>query len=393
MFKALCLAFVLAVPTAIQAQTVTAKDLDARIENQLYEVIKLGTDIYNRGGYDACYRLYQGSLMSLVGFLEHRPEHIAKIKKAFKDADNTTNVSERAHVLREVMDDLRAAIKATHTTTTATAKEPLTTKPITPTTPPTLTLWKRLGGEESLKPIINHWIDRALLNPRINFTRRGTGQEWEANPENVNKIKRQFLALLSAKTGGPLQYAGKDMKTTHANMKISEAEFNVFMEEFRMSLEKFFVSPFDRGELINAMLETKKDIVDTTVVIKPLWDRLGGEANVTLVVDDFLARAIKNPAINFGRKGLPKTWAGTPVQVAVLSKQIIQYVSSITGGPQKYTGKSMKEAHAGMQITEAEFNALLVELKVSLDVYNVNAADREELLLALQKIKADFVTK
>ena len=66
------------------AQTLTTKDLDARIEKQLYEVLTLGTDIYNRGSHDACFRLYQGSLMSIAGFLDHRPDQVLKLNKALR---------------------------------------------------------------------------------------------------------------------------------------------------------------------------------------------------------------------------------------------------------------------------------------------------------------------
>lgn len=379
--------FLLITPARSLAQTVTAKDLDARIENQLYVVLKLGTDIYNRGGYESCFRLYQGSLLGLLGFLDHRPEHADKIQKALLATDSITNPAERAHVLREVIDDLRTAIKETHTT-----KPPVTTKPIAPTNNP-IPLWTRLGGEENIKPLVNDWIDRALINPRVNFTRRGTGHQWEANPENVSKVKAQFLAMLSTSIGGPLKYSGKDMKSAHANMKITEPEFNALMDDFNASMEKFFISPFERKDLLKALNDTKKDIVDSSVAIKPLWERLGGEATVTLVVDDFLVRAGKNPKVNFSRKGAGKEWPGTPDQISVLKKQLVAMMSSVSGGPIKYTGKSMKDAHTGMKITEAEFEALVADLKASLDQLKVNVIERDELLSIIIKTKLDVIEK
>jgi hemoglobin len=369
------------------AQTVTAKDLDARIENQLFDVLKLGTDIYNRGSHESCYRLYQGCLMGLLGFMDHRPEHAEKIQKALRATDTITNAAERAHVLRDVIDELRTSIKVTHTT-----KPPTTTMPIAPAQN-TITLWKRLGGEDILKPIVNDWINRALVNPRVNFTRRGTGHQWEANPENVAKVKAQFLAMLSANTGGPLKYTGKDMKSAHANMKITDPEFDAMMDDLTASMDKFFVSPFDRKDLIKAFADFRKDIVDSTVVLKPLWERLGGEATVTLVIDDFMKRAVANPKVNLNRKGAGKEWTATPDQQSALKKQMIAMISSVSGGPIKYAGKTLTEAHTGMKISEAEFEAFVADLKASLNQLKVNAIERDELLAIITKTRLQVIEK
>ncbi|HMO36539.1 MAG TPA: group 1 truncated hemoglobin, partial [Gemmatales bacterium] len=351
----LCLILILCCynPLAAQqpalTQTITARDLDARIDNHLYEVSRLATDIYNRGSHEASFRLYQGSLMSLLGFLQHRPEYVEKIQQTLRSTDSMTNAAERARALREVIDELRQDIRLTYT-----ANPPAITKPIKPAEN-AIPLWTRLGGEEAIKPIVNEWINRAMVNPRVNFTRRGSGREWEANPENVSKVKAQFLAMLSSKMGGPLPYTGRDMKTVHEGMKITEPEFQALMDDFTAALDKFFVSPFERKELMQILLETKKDIVDTSVVVKPLWERLGGEATITLVLDDFLTRTLKNPKVNFSRKDQGQEWAGNPDQISNLKKQLLAMISQATGGPYNYTGKSMEDAHKGMKIREAEF--------------------------------------
>jgi hemoglobin len=395
--RSLYCAVVLCLPGVLVAQaqptaTITARDLDARVDNQLFEVLKLGTDIYNRGAHESCYRLYQGSLMSLIGFLEHRPEHVTRIKEAFKRIDVMTTPGERAHALREVIDDLRAAIKLTHgpkpmenPTRTATVENSKTN------VPQPVSLWKRLGNDESMRPIVNTWIDRALVNPRVNFSRRGTGLEWEANPENVTRIKGQFLAWLRSIAGEPVPYTGKDMKTAHARMKIADAEFDALVDDLRLTMERMFVSPFERNELLKLIDDRRKEIVDPTVMVRSLWERLGGEATVTLVVEDFVLRVSRNPGINFSRKGVGKEWTGTPQQVATLRKQLVNYISSATGGPLKYDGKTMLEAHTGMKITEAEFNALVADLKASLALQKVPTKEQDELLGLLAKVKGEVV--
>src|SRR5262249_31942964 len=74
---ALCIA-VLALAAALQAQEGGAgsdkKEVDQRVYKLLKDVINTGADLYNnRNDPNGCYRLYQGSLMTLRPMLEHRP--------------------------------------------------------------------------------------------------------------------------------------------------------------------------------------------------------------------------------------------------------------------------------------------------------------------------------
>jgi len=53
----------------------------------------------------------------------------------------------------------------------------------------------------------------------------------------------------------------------------------------------------------------------------------------------------------------------------------------------------MKDAHAGMKITDAEFNALVEDLVKSLDKFKVPPAEKNELLTALGSMKGDIVNR
>lgn len=123
---------------------------------------------------------------------------------------------------------------------------------------------------------------------------------------------------------------------------------------------------------------------------KSLYDRLGGLKGITVVVDDFLNRLVanktlnKNPAINAGRKNSP-----TPY----LKFQVSQMVCEVTGGPCKYTGKSMKESHAHLNISENEWDVMAKEFKKSLDKFKVLAAEQQELFAIVGKTKGDIVVR
>jgi hemoglobin len=121
---------------------------------------------------------------------------------------------------------------------------------------------------------------------------------------------------------------------------------------------------------------------------KPLYERLGGLKGITMVVDDFIDRLVtnktlnRNPEINAGRKRSPAPY---------LKYQVSAFMCEVTGGPCKYGGKGMKEAHVHMNITEKEWDVMVGEFKKSLAKYKVPAKEQEELFAIVGKTKPDIV--
>lgn len=115
---------------------------------------------------------------------------------------------------------------------------------------------------------------------------------------------------------------------------------------------------------------------------RSLYDRLGGKDAITVVIDDFVANVAADKRINarFAKTNIPH-----------LKQMLVDQVCQATGGPCTYTGKSMRDAHKGMKITEAEFNALVEDLTLSLNKHNVGAQEKTELLTALGGMKGDIV--
>lgn len=115
---------------------------------------------------------------------------------------------------------------------------------------------------------------------------------------------------------------------------------------------------------------------------RTLYDRLGGKEAITVVIDDFVANVAADKRINarFAKTDIPH-----------LKQMLVDQVCQATGGPCTYTGKSMQDAHKGMKLTEAEFNALVEDLTQSLDKHNVGAQEKTELLTALGGMKGDIV--
>ncbi|MFO0972521.1 MAG: group 1 truncated hemoglobin [Phycisphaerae bacterium] len=124
---------------------------------------------------------------------------------------------------------------------------------------------------------------------------------------------------------------------------------------------------------------------------KSLYDRLGGEKAIRAVSHDFIDRAAKDPKVNFTRHGTAKEWHPNAQQLAHLEDMVVQLVCMVTGGPQKYTGRDIKELHRGMKISQAEFDAMAGDLAASLDQFHVPKAEKDELLAIIAGTAKDVV--
>jgi hemoglobin len=66
-------------------------------------------------------------------------------------------------------------------------------------------------------------------------------------------------------------------------------------------------------------------------------------------------------------------------------------VCEATGGPQKYTGRSMRDSHKHLLITAAEWEAFLDDFLQTLDKFGVPQAEQEELKAIVDSTRADIV--
>jgi truncated hemoglobin YjbI len=121
---------------------------------------------------------------------------------------------------------------------------------------------------------------------------------------------------------------------------------------------------------------------------KTLWDRLGGEAGVTKIVDDFVNLAAPDPKVDFFRGG---RFQMTADQVVKMKRELVEQISQASGGTLKYTGPDMKKVHESMGITEAQFNAAVAHLKKALEKNKVAPEDVKKVLDAVGSYRNEIV--
>ncbi|HEY6476018.1 MAG TPA: hypothetical protein VI456_05510, partial [Polyangia bacterium] len=115
---------------------------------------------------------------------------------------------------------------------------------------------------------------------------------------------------------------------------------------------------------------------------RSLYDRLGGKPAIEAVVGEFIGRVAADKRIN-GR------FINT--DITRLKGLLVDFVCAATGGPCQYGGRDMHTAHAGFQIVDAEFDALVEDLAGALAKFNVPKAEQNDLLGALGPLKPQIV--
>lgn len=117
---------------------------------------------------------------------------------------------------------------------------------------------------------------------------------------------------------------------------------------------------------------------------KSLYDRLGGKEAIVAVIDDFVGNVGQDARIK-------KYFEGSDIKR--LKSQLVDQVCEAAGGPCKYKGQNMKNAHQGMGIKSSEFDTLVEDLKKTLDKFKVPTNEQNDLLAVLGPMKKDIVEK
>jgi hemoglobin len=113
-----------------------------------------------------------------------------------------------------------------------------------------------------------------------------------------------------------------------------------------------------------------------------LYRDLGGKDGITKVVEAFLARVDDDLRINlFFEKTDHKD----------LRNLVIEQFCEASGGPCKYSGRSMEEAHSGLNLTDADFNAFVEDLVATLNEFKVPKPTQDKLLGLLGPMKPQVV--
>lgn len=113
-------------------------------------------------------------------------------------------------------------------------------------------LYKAFGEKPGLVALMDDFMVRLLADPR-------TGPHFQ--PANQQRVKEQLVDQLCDLSGGPCQYKGADMQSSHANLEIKKSDFHALVEVLQQSMDAKGI-PFTRQNQMLALLAPmNRDII------------------------------------------------------------------------------------------------------------------------------------
>ena len=113
-------------------------------------------------------------------------------------------------------------------------------------------LYKAFGEKAGLVALMDDFMVRLLADER-------TGPHFA--PANQQRIKEQLVEQLCALGGGPCEYKGADMKSSHANLEIKKSDFHALVEVLQNSMDAKGIAPRKQNEMLALLAPMNRDII------------------------------------------------------------------------------------------------------------------------------------
>jgi hemoglobin len=122
----------------------------------------------------------------------------------------------------------------------------------------TASLYDRLGGIYSIATVVDDFIDRIMVDDRLNANPRVDEAHHRVLPAGFKYLVTEMLAEAA---GGPQRYTGRAMEESHRELRITPDEWRAFMDDLDQTLDKFDVPEQERSQVAAIVESTREDIV------------------------------------------------------------------------------------------------------------------------------------
>lgn len=119
----------------------------------------------------------------------------------------------------------------------------------------------------------------------------------------------------------------------------------------------------------------------------PLFERLGGSNGINALVDDIVARHMENPVI----RSRFRPYLETPEKLATTKQHLCAFLEAGSGGQASYTGRTMPDAHRGMNINEAEYMAAIDDILAALEKNGIDEQTQKDVLAIAYSLKGEIM--
>lgn len=120
-----------------------------------------------------------------------------------------------------------------------------------------------------------------------------------------------------------------------------------------------------------------------------LFERLGAEDGITMIVDDVIQAHMNNPAIQ--ARFLP--YKDQPERIAAIRQHTIEFFSAGSGAQVPYAGRDMQTTHKGMNISPAEYMYVVDDIMMVLDKHKIDGESKKDVLAILWSLKGMIIAK
>jgi hemoglobin len=117
-------------------------------------------------------------------------------------------------------------------------------------------LYQRLGGYDAIAAVVDDFIGRLATDKEISRFFGG------ASTDSKKRLRQLLVDQLCEATGGPCIYTGRSMKTAHQGLAITEKDWEIGVKHLTATLDKFKVPEKEKNEVLAAVSQLKKDIVE-----------------------------------------------------------------------------------------------------------------------------------
>ncbi|MCK0192103.1 group 1 truncated hemoglobin [Arenibacter sp. F20364] len=118
------------------------------------------------------------------------------------------------------------------------------------------TLYSRLGELKGITKLVDDVVDLHMHNPTVSprFI------PYMDQPDRLMLIKQHTVHFFCAGAGGPQEYKGRDMVSTHKGMNISEQEYLAVVDDIMEALDKNHFGDQEKKDVL-AILYSLKGVV------------------------------------------------------------------------------------------------------------------------------------
>jgi truncated hemoglobin YjbI/plastocyanin len=177
----------------------------------------------------------------------------------------------------------------------APAPAPEAPPPEAPPAPPSRSLYERLGGKPMVAKIAAELSKHTTTDPRIKE------RFFSIDPDDLRRLVIEFMCAVS---GGPCEYTGRDMKTSHARMDLVQEEVDVFVEGLAVGLDRLKVPEREKRELLDAFNRFGPDMVASPDKLRPIpTAKLAPAARLAAALPDKTAATLLSLAVQAGQRG------------------------------------------------------------------------------------------